>query len=457
MLNNSVETFQSMPVKIEIESVNGDFGKVVEMNTCPHQVTGAYKVEDWNETKKKWPHLQQCEFPKPAQNGLVDVLIGVDNADLHYSKVDVHGPPGGPIARLGPLGWTCIGPTGGQFEKRSHLIMHSFLTRDAPNEKTNVSCCDINNTLRNFWEIETYGTEAKRAEVMTKEEKIALEKVKSSLTYNGNCYSITVPWKEDNLVLPNNREMAKKRLESTERSLNTKGAFVKQQYEETIKSYVEKGYLRKLSPDERPTPSSWYLPHFPIVKLDKSTTKVRIVFDCSAKYDGVALNDVIHAGPRLQNELFDVLVRFRRNPIGLACDIKEMYLRIEIEEKDRSYFRILWRDNETHREPDEYEFTRVVFGKNSAPMEAQYVAQENARKFKESYPLAAETVLKSTYMDDSIDSAEDVMTAKALQTELQELWAKAGMEARKWVSNSKQVLARHRLANVKNFRLVMVQ
>ena len=122
---------------------------------------------------------------------------------------------------------------------------------------------------------------------MTKEEKIALDKVKSSLTHNGNRYSIAVPWKEDNLVLPNNREMAKKRLESTERSLNTKGAFVKQQYEETIKSYVEKGYLRKFSPDER-----WYLRHFPIVKLDKSMTKVRIVFDCSAKYDGVVLNDV---------------------------------------------------------------------------------------------------------------------------------------------------------------------
>ena len=111
-----------MLVKIEIESVNGDFGKVVEMNMCPHQVTSAYKVEDWNETKKKWPHLHQCEFPKPAQNGLEDMLIGVDNADLHYSKVDVHGPPGSPIARLGPLGWTCIGPTGRQFEKRSHLL-----------------------------------------------------------------------------------------------------------------------------------------------------------------------------------------------------------------------------------------------------------------------------------------------------------------------------------------------
>ena len=56
-------------------------------------------------------------------------------------------------------------------------------------------------------------------------------------------------------------------------------------------------------------------------------------------------------------------------PIGIAYDIKQMYLQIEIEEKACPYFRILWRDYESDREPDEYEFTRVVFGKNSAPME----------------------------------------------------------------------------------------
>ena len=168
---------------------------------------------------------------------------------------------------------------------------------------------------------------------------------------------------------------------------------------------------------------------------------MRIVFDCSAKYEGVSLKNAIYAGPKLQTELFDVLVRFRRNPIGIACDIKEMYLQIEIAEKDRPYFRILWRDYESDREPDEYEFTRVVFGKNSAPMEAQYVAQENSRRFQDRYPLAAETVLKSTNMDDSIDSVEDEAKTETLQTELQELWKNAGMEARKWVSNSKQVLA----------------
>ena len=68
------------------------------------------------------------------------------------------------------------------------------------------------------------------------------------------------------------------------------------------------------------------------------------------------------------------------------------------------------------------------------------MAQENARRFQDRYPLAAETVLKSTYMDDSIDSVEDEPTAETLQKELQELWKTAGMEARKWVSNSKQVI-----------------
>lgn len=82
------------------------------------------------------------------------------------------------------------------------------------------------------------------------------------------------------------------------------------------------------------------------------------------------MNDAICAGPKLQKDLFDVLIRFRRNPVALACDIKEMYLQVEIEESDRPYFRLLWRDLDSSREPDAYEFSRVVFGKNSAPMEA---------------------------------------------------------------------------------------
>ena len=160
-------------------------------------------------------------------------------------------------------------------------------------------------------------------------------------------------------------------------------------YKATIQAYVEKGYLRKVPSDEQLPNNVWYLPHFPVVRMDKATTKVRIVFDCAAKCNGISLNDMIYAGPKLLQDLFNVLIRFRRNPVGIACDIKEMYLQIEVKEQDRSHFRLLWRDLDPNQEPDVFEFNRVVFGKNSAPMESQFVAQENARRNQDRYSLAA--------------------------------------------------------------------
>jgi len=74
-------------------------------------------------------------------------------------------------------------------------------------------------------------------------------------------------------------------------------------------------------------------------------------------------------------------------------------------------------------------------------MEAPFVAQENARRHQDVYPLAAETVLRSTYMDDSIDSVQTVQDGIQLYKELDSLWGIAGMQARKWVSNSLEVVA----------------
>lgn len=94
---------------------------------------------------------------------------------------------------------------------------------------------------------------------------------------------------------------------------------------------------------EEPLEEVWYLPHFPVVGMDKTFTKVCVVFECSKKTDGIPLNYVIHAGPKLQKELFDLHIRFRRTPVALACDIKEMYLEVQVENNDRSMFRLLWR------------------------------------------------------------------------------------------------------------------
>ena len=57
--------------------------------------------------------MKNIQFPDPGPNAIVDMLIGVDYADLHYSIKDVRGRPGEPLARLTPLDWTCVGPPSG--------------------------------------------------------------------------------------------------------------------------------------------------------------------------------------------------------------------------------------------------------------------------------------------------------------------------------------------------------
>ena len=143
-----------MPVNVTIESVDGQFRKSIDVKTCPRKVTGSYK--DWRESKKSWNHLNECNFPEPAGDRYVDLLIGVDNPELHFSRVDIRGESGGPVARLGLLGWTCIGSPdhGDTSASRSHIVRTLF-SRDSSSS----GCCDINQSIRRFWEIETYGSE----------------------------------------------------------------------------------------------------------------------------------------------------------------------------------------------------------------------------------------------------------------------------------------------------------
>ena len=233
-------------------------------------------------------------------------------------------------------------------------------------------------------------------------------------------------------------EMALNRLDNTERRL-IKQPELREKYCGIIEQYVKKGYLEYVDVINDSN-DCWYLPHFPVVRTDKSTTKVRIVFDEAARYDGKSLNDVIQPCPKLQQDLVDVLLRFRRYPVALVCDIAEMHLRIGVHPQDRPYQRVLWRSLNQSEKPKILQFTCVVFGISSSPFHAQYVSQRHSKKNKNKYPLAAETVLSSTYMDDSMDSVKTCDEAIKLYKELSELWGKTGMHARKWVTNESEVL-----------------
>ncbi|XP_071963873.1 uncharacterized protein [Antedon mediterranea] len=271
--------------------------------------------------------------------------------------------------------------------------------------------------MRKFWEVDSYGVSDLK--IYKAEDERVIQKVSESLTAVDGRYSVNIPWREEGLNMDNNYEMAFKRLECLERKL-TRDKMLGDNYQNVLDNYRSKGYVRKI--DQSLTElNQWFLPHFPVVKPDKETTKVRLVFDAAARYGGRCLNDMIYPGPKLQNDLFDVLLRFRKEKVAIICDIAEMYLQIGVQPEDRKMLRFLWRDLDTERMPEIYEFNRLVFGLNVAPFLAQFVTQEHARKSSKEYPLAARAVLDSTYMDDTMTSVKNEQEAVELYRELKEL------------------------------------
>ena len=418
-----------MPLTVILESLDGQLVASFPESTTD-RVTGSLKAVDWDRFKDQWNHLRHIHFPVPSKKPVVDILIGLDYSDLHTSLEEVVGKIGEPTARLTPLGWTCVGyPT----SSKSISQARSFFC------KQDGSCLnDINNSLRKFWEVENIGL-SETETMMSVDEKHAVQLVNNNLKYINNQYEVCIPWKDEIQNIENNYGMAMKRLVCTERKLD-KEPLAAEEYGNIIKEYLKKGYIRKIPASEKEADRNWYLPHFAVFRPDKVTTKTRIVFDGSAKYKNQSLNENIHQGPKLQRDLFLVLLRFRRFPVALVSDISEMYLQIKVKPTDRSFLSFLWRDMDSTRVPDKYEFDRLVFGLNSSPFEAQFVVSNHAIKHSDHLPLLAESVLESTYMDDTMDSVPDDDTGRELYKQLTTLWKSCNMHAHKWLSNSCKVL-----------------
>ena len=135
----------------------------------------------------------------------------------------------------------------------------------------------------------------------------------------------------------NRLKKLKKRLDKTPHLLN--------EYDKIFDEYLKLGIIEEVQ-TQRDTGQVVYLPHEEVVKEDRSTTKLRIVFDASVKYkDTMSLNDVLYKGPCLNADLYSLLLKFRVYPIVLTADIEEAYLQININEEHRDYLRFLWYRN----------------------------------------------------------------------------------------------------------------
>lgn len=425
---------QFKQVSLVVKSLNKNFSECLCANVL-NNITGDTPAFNWAELKDKWPHLASVSFEQTARRKQIDVLICSDHPLFHHVLKEVHGDkPADPIARLTHLGWVCFGPTIVEEHRRKS---RSYFTRTYRSSHVEESVIHPqNDQLRQFWELEALGI--KDTDDKTLDEKEAVAEASESIICEDGQYSVGIPWKKGEPDLENNYEMALIRLKSQEKALRRKGLEAMQAYNKIIENYERKGYVKKV--EKTNEPNQWFLPHFAVIKKERTTTKTRIVFDAAAKDRGKSLNDAIRAGPKLQQDLLNVLLRFRRSPVALSGDISEMFLQVGLLKDDRIYHRFLWHNLDSSREPYVYEFQRLMLGNTASPFIAQFVLQKHSKDNAEDYREAAGTVSDSMYVDDVLDSRETSKDVIELQRQLSELLGLASFRLRKWASNEKSVL-----------------
>ena len=169
---------------------------------------------------------------------------------------------------------------------------------------------------------------------------------------------------------------------------------------------------------------------------------VRVVYDASARSaNSPSLNDCLLNGPKFNQLIFDLLVRFRSYRVALTADLEKAFLMVSVEEADRDVLRFLW-VKVIKREPPEfavYRFKRVVFGVSSSPFLLNATIRFNLEKYLKTNEVQVRRLLRSTYVDDVIAGGETEDEAFELYLQSKQIFREGGFNLRKFLTNSRRL------------------
>lgn len=378
------------------------------------------------------------ELPTPLADPLwhrsspVEVLLGADS----YHKLIEPGTQklndNTILAQNSAFGWILTG------EMTTHIMNPS---QSCSHITINES---IDNLLRNFWEIADNSTE----ELSHSAESKFIEKhfVDTHNRLSSGRYQVRLPFRS---LMTGTPEMlgdslsgAISRLHQVERRLQHDP----DRYKEYIKfmdNYEQSNHMKEIPANEinKYTNGVFYLPHHSVIKQSSTTTKLRVVFDGSAKSNtGTSINNAMITGPTIQGHLADILLRWRNKRIAISADIRQMYRQVAVHPNDQDYQRIVWRRS-PHDEIKHYRLLTVTYGLSSSPFLAIRPLRQLAADESDTYPLASQATLSDFYVDDFLSGADDIATATQLTSEMTKLLHSGCMELVKWASNSGVILA----------------
>ena len=382
----------------------------------------------------KYSYLRNLDLADSGklQRSGIDILIG---SDYYWQVVtgDIVNGNGGPVAMSSIFGWLLSGPV-------SHPItgsnFHSLVVI-GKDERASKNDCVIQ-ILRRFWDNEAIGIHE-----ITEESEQPIQFL-SDIQFNGIRYEVRLPWKEGypSSDIPDHFRLCFNRLKYLQLRL-LKTPHVLQEYNEIIREELNRGIIEIVDNIKDDADHIHYLPHHPVIRQDKQTTKVRVVYDGSARSaeDHLSINNCLLTGPNLIPKLFDILIRFCWYRIAITADIEKAFLMIAIHQQDRDMLRFLWFKDPTKVDSQisHFRFNRLVFGLRPSPAILGSVISHHLEKYRQQYPELVESIKDSLYVDDLIAGVDDIKQGFDLYKKAREIMAAGSFNLRKWKSNSAEL------------------
>ena len=219
------------------------------------------------------------------------------------------------------------------------------------------------------------------------------------------------------------------------------------EYTKTMNDYLEQGHMSPIETKDSDENSGFYLSHHAVFQESSNTTKLRVVFDASAKpskkkrgslneKEGSS-NDHIRVGPTIQDDLFTHLLRFRTHPYVILADIEKMYRQFLVREEDRIFQKLLWFNGDTIQE---HALNTVTFGVSSAPHLVIRSLHQLAIDEEKHFPLAVKIHKNDMYVDNMNTGCNLIAEARKIRKQITGILSSAGMKMRQWSSNDYKII-----------------
>ena len=245
-------------------------------------------------------------------------------------------------------------------------------------------------------------------------------------------YETGLPWRGNHPFLPANKQGSLRRLSTLIKKLERNN--LTDDYGGIIREQLETNII-ETAPEEVKG-REFYIPHKPVIRHNAASTKLRVVYDASARAspNAPSLNECLNPGPALQNKLWDVLVRQRFFAVAIFGDIQKAFLQIRIKEQERDALRFHWRVNEDS-DLETYRFTRALFELACSPFLLGGVIEQHMDSWKDAMPEMIESLRKSLYVDDLLSGGLTLEKARERKNCAIEIFSDAKFTLHKWSSN----------------------